>query len=211
MNALEYIATFTKVKTIQESYNILINYLLPHIGEMNFKAKAYFIGHMVYYGMHEVIEAPCKYIIFLRNPLEKFLSLFNHDRIIKKTEKNMNLNFETWIQEYKTKTIVGELLKDKLSKLIQAKFILKCSSFIGLQETFNSDVKKIFHADFTESRININECKSQSIGLEMVSFTSEELKLVNEILIEDWELYNYAITLREHGHNLNFTPLLNKT
>ena len=48
MNALEYIASFTKVKTIQESYNILINYLLPHIGEMNFKAKAYFIGHMVF-------------------------------------------------------------------------------------------------------------------------------------------------------------------
>ena len=48
MNALEYIASFTKVKTIQESYNILINYLLPHIGEMNFKSKAYFIGHMIF-------------------------------------------------------------------------------------------------------------------------------------------------------------------
>ena len=48
MNALEYIASFTKVKTIQESYNILINYLLPHVGEMNFKSKAYFIGHMVF-------------------------------------------------------------------------------------------------------------------------------------------------------------------
>jgi len=47
-NALEYIMSFTKVKTIQESYNILINYLLPHIGEMNFKAKAHFIGHMVF-------------------------------------------------------------------------------------------------------------------------------------------------------------------
>ena len=47
-NALEFIATFTKVKTIEESYNILINYLLPHIGEMNFKAKAHFIGHMVF-------------------------------------------------------------------------------------------------------------------------------------------------------------------
>ena len=48
MNALEFIASFTKVKTVQESYNILINYLLPHVGEMNFKAKAHFIGHMVF-------------------------------------------------------------------------------------------------------------------------------------------------------------------
>jgi DNA-directed RNA polymerase II subunit RPB2 len=48
MNALEYIASFTKVKTLQESYNILTNYLLPHVGEMNFKSKAYFVGHMVF-------------------------------------------------------------------------------------------------------------------------------------------------------------------
>ena len=48
MNALEYIASFTKIKTIQETYNILINYLLPHVGEMNFKSKAYFIGHMIF-------------------------------------------------------------------------------------------------------------------------------------------------------------------
>jgi DNA-directed RNA polymerase II subunit RPB2 len=48
VNALEYIMSFTKVKTIQESYNILINYLLPHVGEMNFKTKAHFIGHMIF-------------------------------------------------------------------------------------------------------------------------------------------------------------------
>jgi DNA-directed RNA polymerase II subunit RPB2 len=48
MNALEFIGSFTKVKTINESYNILINYLLPHIGEMNFRTKALYIGHMVF-------------------------------------------------------------------------------------------------------------------------------------------------------------------
>ena len=45
--ALEYIASFTKGKTIPHALEILTNYLLPHIGEMNFKEKAYFIGHMV--------------------------------------------------------------------------------------------------------------------------------------------------------------------
>ena len=48
MNALEFIGSFTKVKTINESYNILINYLLPHVGEMNFRTKALYIGHMVF-------------------------------------------------------------------------------------------------------------------------------------------------------------------
>ena len=46
--ALEYIKTFTKGKTIATVMEILMNYLLPNIGELNFKAKAYFIGHMVY-------------------------------------------------------------------------------------------------------------------------------------------------------------------
>jgi DNA-directed RNA polymerase II subunit RPB2 len=45
--ALKYIATLTKGKTIPHALEILTNYLLPHIGEMNFQDKAYFIGYMV--------------------------------------------------------------------------------------------------------------------------------------------------------------------
>jgi DNA-directed RNA polymerase II subunit RPB2 len=45
--ALKYIATFTKGKTIPHALEIITNYLLPHVGEMNFTEKAYFIGHMV--------------------------------------------------------------------------------------------------------------------------------------------------------------------
>jgi DNA-directed RNA polymerase II subunit RPB2 len=45
--ALKFIASFTKGKTIPHVLEILTNYLLPHIGEMNFLDKAYFLGHMV--------------------------------------------------------------------------------------------------------------------------------------------------------------------
>ena len=45
--ALKYIATLTKGKTVPHALEILSDYLLPHIGEMNFLDKAYFIGHMV--------------------------------------------------------------------------------------------------------------------------------------------------------------------
>ena len=45
--ALKYIATLTKGKTVPHALEILADYLLPHVGEMNFRAKAYFIGHMV--------------------------------------------------------------------------------------------------------------------------------------------------------------------
>lgn len=45
--AIKFIATLTKGKTVHHAYEILCDYLLPHIGEMNFKEKAYYIGHMV--------------------------------------------------------------------------------------------------------------------------------------------------------------------
>lgn len=45
-NALQYIATLTKGKTIPHVLEILSNYLLPHVGEMNFYQKAMFIGYM---------------------------------------------------------------------------------------------------------------------------------------------------------------------
>jgi len=45
--AIKYIATLTKGKTVPHALEILTNYLLPHVGEMNFLDKAYFLGHMV--------------------------------------------------------------------------------------------------------------------------------------------------------------------
>jgi DNA-directed RNA polymerase II subunit RPB2 len=46
--ALEYIASFTKRGTISSVMEILSDYFLPHIGELNFLDKAYFVGYMVF-------------------------------------------------------------------------------------------------------------------------------------------------------------------
>ena len=46
--ALKYIATFTKRGTESSVYEILSDYFLPHIGEINFLDKAYFLGYMTY-------------------------------------------------------------------------------------------------------------------------------------------------------------------
>jgi len=46
--ALEYIASFTKRGTISSVMEILSDYFLPHIGELNFLDKAYFIGYMTF-------------------------------------------------------------------------------------------------------------------------------------------------------------------
>ena len=45
--ALKYIATLTKGKTISHVLEILMDYLLPQIGDNNFKNKALFLGFMV--------------------------------------------------------------------------------------------------------------------------------------------------------------------
>ena len=45
--ALRFIASFTKRNTVSSAIEILSDYFLPHIGEINFLEKAYFIGYMV--------------------------------------------------------------------------------------------------------------------------------------------------------------------
>lgn len=45
--ALEYIKVFTKINSIPGVLEILSDYFLPHVGDVNFIEKAYFIGVMV--------------------------------------------------------------------------------------------------------------------------------------------------------------------
>jgi DNA-directed RNA polymerase II subunit RPB2 len=58
--ALEYIASLTKGKRIEHALEIMADYFLPHIGEVNFIEKAYFLGHMVFrmLSVSTGIEAP---------------------------------------------------------------------------------------------------------------------------------------------------------
>ena len=46
--ALKYIATFTKGKTVSHALEILADYFFPHIGEVNFLQKAYYLGYVVF-------------------------------------------------------------------------------------------------------------------------------------------------------------------
>jgi DNA-directed RNA polymerase II subunit RPB2 len=46
--ALQYIATFTKISTVTYALEILSDFLLPHVGELNFKKKAYYLGYVVF-------------------------------------------------------------------------------------------------------------------------------------------------------------------
>jgi DNA-directed RNA polymerase II subunit RPB2 len=46
--ALKYIGSLTKGKTINHALEILADYFLPHIGELNFMEKSYYLGYIVF-------------------------------------------------------------------------------------------------------------------------------------------------------------------
>lgn len=54
--AMEYISVFVKGKSIKQVNNILMNYFLPQIGELNFQHKALFLGYMVF----RLLRVKCK-------------------------------------------------------------------------------------------------------------------------------------------------------
>jgi len=70
--ALEYIASFTKRQTVVGVMEILMNYLLPHIGELNFLDKAYYVGFMV----HKLLR------VYSNKELETDRDSFKYKRII---------------------------------------------------------------------------------------------------------------------------------
>lgn len=59
-NALKFIATLTKGKTEAHVMEILSDYLFPHIGEINFIQKAYYLGYIVFrlLSVHSGVEIP---------------------------------------------------------------------------------------------------------------------------------------------------------
>jgi DNA-directed RNA polymerase II subunit RPB2 len=59
-DALHYVGSLTKGKTPTHALAVLADYFLPHMGELNFRAKALFLGMMVFrlLSVHAGIERP---------------------------------------------------------------------------------------------------------------------------------------------------------
>jgi len=118
-NAIEYIAYLTKGKAFHHGLEILADYFLPHVGETNFREKAYFLGYMVFrmLSVHIGLELPTDRDNFkykrLELPGNLIYELFREYYTIQlkkihlmfETELNLNLgNYERdmprWIQDH---------------------------------------------------------------------------------------------------------------
>ena len=58
--AIDYISTFIKGRRVEHVLEILSDYFLPHIGEVNYLEKAYYLGYMVFrlLSVHSGLEQP---------------------------------------------------------------------------------------------------------------------------------------------------------
>lgn len=113
-------------------------------------------GHEVYYGVHALFDRPCRYVTFLRDPIEKTISFYNYrmqQGIRKKRIDETRLpSFEEWLQDSPGMHdgMLGDLVKygfadgyDVSAPSLRA--IVDKFYFIGTTESFDDDALFLYH------------------------------------------------------------------
>lgn len=116
-SALEFIATFTKKRSVAGVMDILMNYFVPHVGVDNFLDKAYFVGYMVFkmLKVHTHEESPTDRDNFKYKRIEQtgklLYDLFREYYLIQQRSIFLAIDKEYYFH-------IGEY-KDDFSKLIE--------------------------------------------------------------------------------------------
>ena len=151
--ALEFIAELTKRGTVSNVIEILSDYFLPHIGELNFLEKAYFLGYMVYrlLKVYKKEEKPTDRDNFRFKRIELsgtlIYDLFREYYLIQKKDITRKIDEEYYYHKgsYKEDDTLNRKEKQSLKKKLQNKEKVEENkykgNFIGLIE---SNVKTFF-------------------------------------------------------------------
>ena len=143
-NALEFIAELTKRGNVSAVLEILSDFFLPHIGELNFLDKAYFLGYMVnrLLKVYTKNEKPTDRdnFKFKRVELSGTLinELFREYYLIQKKDISRKIDEEYYYHkgEYKEGQVISRKEKQKLKLNYQKESTNKYKdNFIGLIES----------------------------------------------------------------------------
>jgi len=119
-NALKYIASFTKGKTATHALEILADYFLPHVGEINYIQKAYYLGYITFrlLNVYSGVEEPTDRDNFKYKRIELVGSLTNElfSEYYKIQQRQIHLLFETELNKNKA------IYENNLQGLIEQHF-----------------------------------------------------------------------------------------
>jgi DNA-directed RNA polymerase II subunit RPB2 len=141
--ALKYIASFTKRGTVSSVIEILSDYFLPHVGEVNFLDKAFFVGYMVYklLKVYTLQEKPTDRDNFRFKRIELtgtlIYDLFREYFLIQKRSISKKIDEEYYYHkgEYKNTDELVEQSASVAASSREANKYKDSDNFIGLIET----------------------------------------------------------------------------
>lgn len=173
-------------------------------------------GHMAFYGLHEHAQHPveARYAVFLRDPVERVISLYYYLRDMSRNHWHHELqeagwDIEGWLERSRAlwhlngqvrQVLIGTddsvLHERELSRhhLEAAKRRLRDFWFIGLTESFHADAHYLYHQFqfrkfHAEARMNANPAKPR-----VPAAVRRTIAQHNALGVE---LYSYARQLRE--------------
>ncbi len=127
--ALEYIKTFTKGHTTAHVMDILCNYFLPNIGELNFQQKAYFLGYIV----NSLLQ------VFIKNEPPTDRDSFRFKRV----EVPGTMLYDLFKEYFK-------LQQDNIKLRIDTEYNLKKSKTVYQNESFKDLITNNYEKIFNE-------------------------------------------------------------
>ena len=184
--SLAFIKEFIKEKTISKVHDILTNYFLPHVGVMDYKQKAYFLGYMVFKLLKVVteVEQPIDRDNFMYKRVELpgtlLHSLFKEYYILTQKTIYRKIDSNYHFHSYTKDSVNNESTSNTLTQSNETqnyKFTELISNNISVFKNWNPDdvnvdigFKKAFKGDWGAAVHNKKEGIVQ--GLDRLSFNS---------------------------------------
>ena len=167
--------------------------------------KTCYIGHRIRYGFHMGLEGRSHYIVFLRSPITRNISLYEHDYVAALKEKQQPPPLVKWLENLRHAPTMTSYLGRSRE---QAEDTLHSMSFIGLQETFKEDTAQLLPG-VPMHFSNVAANKAKRWGGELPILSEEEIQALDDFFLDDKRLYAYAVNLRNHGFNTGFSLPVN--